>query len=103
METVSPRAVRIGAATVRAGITAPSDRGRVVGRGLTPKGGRVIFLDILLHHAAGGESCPGEADRIPHLLDPAERHTPRVPVVVERDDLLLEQAIEPVCVRRIGV
>src|SRR4029079_6030788 len=90
-------------ATARAGISWPSDRGRVVGGRLTPESGRAVLLDILPHPSPGGETRAGQPDRVPHLLDPAERHAARVPVVVERDDLLLEQAVEAVRVRRIGV
>src|SRR4051794_11076178 len=82
----------------------PSSCGRwiVAGR-FAAKSRSVVLLYVVLQHASRGELGARRAQRVAHLLDPAQGHAGRVAGVVERDHLLLEQAVEAVGVGRVGV
>src|ERR1700752_1273805 len=63
----------------------------------------VVFLYVVLHHPPPGEAAPREPECVPHLLHPAERHPIGGARVVEWDHLLLEDPVEPLGVRRVGI
>src|SRR5215470_11265610 len=95
IETASPRGVRIGAVTLVPGTGRASDRGRIVGRRVPSGRRRVVLLDILLYHPPSGKAGSGKSDRAAHFLHPAQWDAVGVPIVVERDDLLFQQSVEP--------
>src|SRR6478735_12717826 len=59
---------------------------------------RVHPLDVLLHHATGGEPRSDSADRFLDDGDPSTRNAGIVAIVVRGNDFLLEEPVE-----RVGV
>src|SRR5215208_185161 len=80
-----------------------SCRRRIVAGRFAPDRGRVVLLDVVREHSPRGESGARQPERVAHLLDPSERDAGGVASVVQRNDLLLQQTIEPVDVGGVGV
>src|SRR5262245_50925823 len=98
METGSPPPALVSSA-----IGCASAGGRIVARRLAPDRRGIVLLYVVLDHPPGGEAGAGEPECVPHLVHPSDRHVGGVPVVIERDDLILEQPVEPLRIGSIGI
>src|SRR6476619_4580539 len=104
-DTDVPLAVMSGGAADSSAVTMgpASGRWRVVSGRLAGDGRSVVLLHVVLHHAPRGEPGARETQRVSHLFYPAQRDARRVPGVVERNDLVFQQPVEPVPIGGIGV
>src|ERR671912_2058921 len=90
METVSPPSALISSA-----IACASARGRIVARSLAPDRRSVVLLHVVLDHPPRAEARAGEPEGVTHLVHPADRDAGGVAVVVDRDNVVFEQAVKP--------